>query len=99
MEERDDMIVTLNMPGTIADFLQDMDMQDDEIEAYDGGRLINRSRGYTLRVTATIAVRKAFLDRCWTFEGGEGIESNATKRSACRAYAQRIDRAERALTE
>lgn len=94
MEERDDMVVTLDMPGIIAEFLQNLDMQDDETEAYDGARFINRSRGYTLRVTATLAVHRAFLSRCWTFEGGDGIESSSTERSAYRAYAQRIAHAE-----
>ncbi|MEU9879022.1 hypothetical protein [Streptomyces phaeochromogenes] len=47
-----ELLVTLDMPGKVADFLRSADLEPAERAALDEGATVRRGQGYTLRVTA-----------------------------------------------
>ncbi|MDJ0344200.1 recombinase family protein [Streptomyces sp. H10-C2] len=77
--------VVLDMPGLLADLLQDT--RDTAVrEALHRGRTIRRGQGYSVRVTAPLALHQAALKQCAALAGG-GAPAG---RKAYRAYADRI---------
>lgn len=53
----------IDVPGLLADFLQD-EAHPEIREALRDGRTIRRSQGYSVRVTASLAVHRAVLEQC-----------------------------------
>jgi hypothetical protein len=89
-------MVTISIPGPLADFLQESDLEDADLQAYEAGRVVRRGAGYSLEVTATLDTHQYFLEKCWTLEGGKGMEASAAERRGYRAYADRIEQAKKA---
>ncbi|MER5908553.1 hypothetical protein ABT150_52755 [Streptomyces mirabilis] len=80
--------VTLDMPGTVADFLRAAELEPVERAALDHGVTVRSGQGYTLRVSAVPAVHRQLLARCQPLDGqftGTGM----------RRYEQRITEAAR----
>ncbi|WP_228978516.1 resolvase [Streptomyces sp. DH12] len=59
-----ELLVTLDMPGKVADFLSAADLEAAERTALDQGVVVRRGQGYTLRVTAVPAVHRRLLSLC-----------------------------------
>lgn len=89
-------LVTISIPGPLADFLQECDLQGDDLLAFECGQTIQRGAGYSLRVAASLDTHKYLLDKCWTLAGGPGVEASAQERRGYRAYAGRISAAKKA---
>ncbi|MFC4507149.1 MULTISPECIES: hypothetical protein [Streptomyces] len=68
-----ELLVTLDTPGKVADFLRSADLEPAERAALDEGATVRRGQGYTLRVTAIPAVHRQLLDRCQPLDGGQGV--------------------------
>ncbi|MFF0516514.1 hypothetical protein [Streptomyces sp. NPDC004250] len=82
----------IDVPGLLADRLQGS--RDTAVhEALHNGRTIRRGQGYSVRVTAPIALHQAALKRCAALAGNG---SRPPERKAYRAYADRIAAAVRA---
>ncbi|HEY5836082.1 MAG TPA: hypothetical protein VIW71_19690, partial [Streptomyces sp.] len=78
--------VALDMPGLLAEHLRDT--EDAAVRGVlRGGRTIRRGQGYSVRVTAPLALHQAALQQCAAL-AGEG--STAAGRKAHRTYADRI---------
>ncbi|MFE4588399.1 hypothetical protein [Streptomyces laurentii] len=58
--------VTLDMPGQVGDYLRTTDLEPAERAALDQGVAVRRGQGYTLRVSAVLAVHRQLLARCST---------------------------------
>ncbi|MFE0683453.1 recombinase family protein [Streptomyces sp. NPDC058961] len=85
--------LTLDVPGLIADHLQDT--SDEEIRAaLSGGTLTRRGLGFSLRVCAPLSTHRAILDMCWALAGGPGVESTSGERKAYSVYASRVEAAQ-----
>ncbi|WP_237305420.1 hypothetical protein [Streptomyces sp. SAT1] len=63
-------LVTLDMPGKVADYLRTVDLELAERTALDQGVTVRRGQGYTLRVSATAEVHRQLLARCQPLDGG-----------------------------
>ncbi|WP_171052977.1 recombinase family protein [Streptomyces marianii] len=77
---------TIDMPGLLAEHLKASETAEIR-EALRGGRTIRRGQGYSVRVTAPLALHEATLGQCAAL-AGEG--STPAGRKAYRAYADRI---------
>ncbi|WP_306313030.1 resolvase [Streptomyces hydrogenans] len=82
--------VTLDMPGKVADFLRAGELDPVERAALDQGVTVRRGQGYTLRVTAVLAVHHQFLARCRPLAGAPGIPAVPAQRKARREYENRV---------
>ncbi|MEI5522032.1 hypothetical protein WB401_03800 [Streptomyces brasiliscabiei] len=76
------------MPGKVADFLRDADLDDAEQAALNQGQAVRRGTGYTLRVAAVPAVHRQLLDRCQVLNGAGAIPA---QRKARREYENRVN--------
>ncbi|WP_326733274.1 hypothetical protein [Streptomyces phaeochromogenes] len=85
-----ELLVTLDMPGKVADFLRSADLEPVERAALDEGATVRRGQGYTLRVTAIPAVHRQLLDRCQPLDGGQGVPAVPAQRKARREYENRV---------
>ncbi|GAA2638020.1 hypothetical protein GCM10010307_36100 [Streptomyces vastus] len=83
-----ELLVTLDMPGKIADFLRAAELDDAERAALDEGQAVRRGQGYTLRITAVPALHRQLLDRCQLLDAASAIPA---QRKARREYANRIN--------
>ncbi|MFI6360493.1 recombinase family protein [Streptomyces sp. NPDC050743] len=82
-----ELLVTLDMPGKVADFLRTAELNNAERTALDEGQAVRRGTGYTLRVTAAPAVHRQLLDRCQVLDGAGAIPA---QRKARREYENRV---------
>jgi DNA invertase Pin-like site-specific DNA recombinase len=82
-----ELLVTLDMPGKVADFLRTTELDDAERAALDEGQAVRRGTGYSLRVTAVPAVHRQLLGRCQVLDGVGAIPA---QRKACREYENRV---------
>jgi DNA invertase Pin-like site-specific DNA recombinase len=78
--------VALDMPGKVADFLRTTELEPAERAALDHGQAVRRGTGYTLRVTAVLAIHRQLLDRCQLLSGAGTIPA---QRKARREYENR----------
>ncbi|MFE2640867.1 hypothetical protein ACFXKF_40195 [Streptomyces scopuliridis] len=70
------------MPGKVADFLRAADLEPAERVALDQGVIVRRGQGYTLRLTAILAVRRGLLARCQPLDGGQAVPAVPAQRKA-----------------
>jgi len=84
------LLVTLDMPGKVADFLRSADLEPAERAALDEGATVQRGQGHTLRVTAIPAVHRQLLDRCQPLDGGQGVPAVPAQPKANREYENRV---------
>ncbi|MFF4402449.1 recombinase family protein [Streptomyces sp. NPDC001480] len=82
-----ELLLTLDMPGKVADFLRTTELDDAEQAALDNGHAVRRGTGYTLRVTAVPAVHRQLLVRCQVLDGVGAIPA---QRKARREYENRV---------
>lgn len=82
-----DAPLTADVPGLLVDHLQAVDRPDDVRQAVAAGRTIRRGQGYTVRVTAPLAVHRAVLECCETLAGADATPA---ARKAYRIYADRV---------
>ncbi|MFC9536005.1 recombinase family protein [Streptomyces sp. NPDC056975] len=80
--------VALDMPGKVADFLRSTDLEPAERAALGEGVTVRRGQGYTLRVSAVLAVHRQLLDRCQPLDNTSAIPA---QRKARREYATRVN--------
>ncbi|MEU5540391.1 recombinase family protein [Streptomyces sp. NPDC020362] len=80
--------VVLDMPGKVADFLRNTDLEPAERAVLDQGVTVRRGQGYTLRVTAVLAVHRRLLDLCQLLDGTAALPA---QRKARREYANRVN--------
>lgn len=78
-------VLTLEIPGVIAEYLADVDLSPEMRAALDSGHEIRRGRGYTLRVAAPAEYHAAYLHAAQALTTPAG-------RKAYRAYAARFTR-------
>jgi putative DNA-invertase from lambdoid prophage Rac len=79
--------VPIDVPGLLADFLQVHTDNPEIREALRDGRTIRRGQGFSVRVTAPLAVHRAVLEHCSVLASGE---STPAARKAYRVYADRL---------
>ncbi|MEU9358008.1 recombinase family protein [Streptomyces sp. NPDC048301] len=79
--------VTLDMPGKVADFLRTTELEPADRAALDQGVPVRRGQGYTLRVTAVLAVHRQLLAHCQSLDGPQSIPA---QRKARREYENRV---------
>ena len=77
---------TIDVPGLLAEYLKATEVAEIR-EALRGGRIIRRAQGYSVRVTAPLALHRAALRQCITFVRDGGAEAG---HNAFRVYADRI---------
>ncbi|MFC8536759.1 hypothetical protein ACFUJY_22910 [Streptomyces sp. NPDC057249] len=82
-----ELLVTLDMPGKVADFLRAADLEPAERAALGQGMIVRRGQGYTLRVSAIPAVHRQLLDRCQPLDNAAAIPAQCKAR---REYANRV---------
>jgi transposase-like protein len=82
--------VALDMPGKVADLLRTTELEPAERAALDQGVTVRRGQGYTLRVTAVLAVHHRLLARCQPLDGGPGTPAVPAQRKARREYENRV---------
>ncbi|MER6958878.1 resolvase [Streptomyces sp. NPDC000618] len=82
--------VALDMPGKVADYLRATELEPAERAALDQGTTVRRGQGYTLRVTAVLAVHHQLLARCQPLDGGQGVPAVPAQRKARREYENRV---------
>ncbi len=80
--------VVLDMPGKVADFLRNTDLEPAERAVLDQGVTVRRGQGYTLRVTAVLAVHRRLLDLCQLLDGTAALPA---QRKARREYENRVN--------
>ncbi|MFI9155693.1 recombinase family protein [Streptomyces sp. NPDC053367] len=85
-----ELLVTLDMPGKVADFLRTADLEPAERAALDQGAVVRRGQGYTLRVTAVPIVHRRLLALCQPLDGGQGTPAVPAQRKARREYKNRV---------
>src|SRR5699024_2626367 len=76
-------VLTLEIPGVIAEYLADVGLSPEMRAALDSGHEIRRGRGYTLRVAAPAEYHAAYLHAAQALTTPAG-------RKAYRVYAQRF---------
>ncbi|MGW7556008.1 recombinase family protein, partial [Streptomyces rimosus] len=74
--------VTLDMPGKVADFLHAADLEPAVRAALDEGVTVRRGQGYTLRVSAILAVHRQLLAHCQSLDGTPGTSAIPAQRKA-----------------
>ncbi|MFE6520863.1 hypothetical protein [Streptomyces sp. NPDC057794] len=82
--------VALDMPGKVADYLRTTEVEPVERAALDQGVAVRRGQGYTLRVSAVLAVHRQLLARCQPLDGGHGVPTVPAQRKARREYENRV---------
>ncbi|WP_327299525.1 recombinase family protein [Streptomyces sp. NBC_01197] len=82
--------ITLDMPGKVADYLRATELEPAERAALDQGTTVRRGQGYTLRVTAVLAVHRRLLALCQPLDGGQGTPAIPAQRTARREYENRV---------
>ncbi|MEU6865837.1 resolvase [Streptomyces sp. NPDC046876] len=82
-----ELLVTLDMPGKVADFLRTADLEPAERATLDQSVTVRRGQAYTLRVSASPAVHRQLLDRCQPLDNAAAIPA---QRKARREYANRV---------
>ncbi|MEU3483027.1 hypothetical protein ACI2LO_30005 [Streptomyces sp. NPDC033754] len=85
-----ELSLVLDMPGKAADFLRAADPEPAARVALDQGVIVRRGQGYTLRVSATPAVRRRLLIRCQSLDGTPGAPAIPAQRKARHAYGNRV---------
>ncbi|MGX1563904.1 recombinase family protein [Streptomyces sp. NPDC055506] len=85
-----ELLVTLDMPGKVADFLRAADLEPAERASLDQGVVVRRGQGYTLRVTAVPIVHRRLLALCQPLDGGQGTPAVPAQRKARREYENRV---------
>ncbi len=83
-----ELAVALDMPGKVDDFLRAAELEPAERAALDQGITVRRGQGYTLRVTAVLAVHRRLLDPCQVLDGTAALPA---QRKARREYANRVN--------
>jgi DNA invertase Pin-like site-specific DNA recombinase len=83
-----ELLITLDMPGKVADFLRATELDDAERAALDYGQAVRRGQGYTLRVPAVPAIHRQLLERCQPLDSAAAIPA---QRKARREYANRVN--------
>jgi DNA invertase Pin-like site-specific DNA recombinase len=83
--------VTLDMPGKVADFLRNTELDPAERDALDQGATVRRGQGYTLRVSAVPAVHIGLLARCHPLDGAPDAPAVPAQRKARREYENRVN--------
>ncbi|CAM5348714.1 hypothetical protein SBADM41S_10340 [Streptomyces badius] len=78
------------MPGKVADYLRTADLEPAKRDALDQGVTVRRGQGYTLRVTAVLAVHHQLLARCHPLDGGQVLPAVPAQRKARREYENRV---------
>ncbi|WP_404955455.1 hypothetical protein [Streptomyces sp. 147326] len=76
------------MPGKVADFLRTAELEPAERATLDQGITVRRGQGYTLRVTAVLAVHLQLLDLCQVLDGTAALPA---QRKARREYENRVN--------
>ncbi|GAA3427722.1 hypothetical protein GCM10018953_49050 [Streptosporangium nondiastaticum] len=82
--------VVLDMPGKVADFLRNTDLEPAERATLDQGVTVRRGQGYTLRVSAVPAVHRGLLARCQPLDGSQDLPAVPAQRKARREYENRV---------
>ncbi|MEU6488664.1 resolvase [Streptomyces sp. NPDC046887] len=82
--------VTLDMPGKVADYLRTTELETAERAALDQGVAVRRGQGYTLRVTAVLAVHRQLPARSQPLDGGQSVPAVPAQRKARREYENRV---------
>ncbi len=85
-----ELLVTLDMPGKVADFLRTAELEAAERAALAQGVVVRRGQGYTLRVTVVPAVHCRLLALCQPLDGGQGVPAVPAQRKARREYENRV---------
>jgi hypothetical protein len=83
-----ELAVALDMPGKVADFLRAAELEPAERATRDQGITVRRGQGYTLRVTAVLAVHRRLLDLCQVLDGTAALPA---QRKARREYENRVN--------
>jgi DNA invertase Pin-like site-specific DNA recombinase len=83
-----ELAVALDMPGKVADFLRAAELEPAERPTLDQGITVRRGQGYTLRVTAVLAVHRRLLDLCQVLDGTAALPA---QRKARREYENRVN--------
>jgi hypothetical protein len=86
----------IDIPGALAAHLAESELEPLAQKAFDGAQVTRRGRHESRRVTASVAVHRYLLERCWTLAGGPGVEATPAERRAYRTYSERIETAESA---
>lgn len=86
-----ELLVALDMPGKVADFLRTAGLEPAEQDALDQGVTVRRGQGYTLCVSAVPAVHRGLLARCQLLDGGNGVLTIPAQRKARREYENRVN--------
>ncbi|MEU7581420.1 hypothetical protein AB0B50_27875 [Streptomyces sp. NPDC041068] len=84
-------IVSLDMPGKVADLLRPADLDPAEKAALDQGLTVRRGQGHMLRVRATYAVHRQLLAHSRRLDGASGAPAIPAQRKACREYENRVN--------
>ncbi|MEU1601302.1 hypothetical protein ABZ468_53745 [Streptomyces sp. NPDC005708] len=85
-----EQLVTLDMPGKVADFLRTSELEPAERAVLDQGVTVRRGQGYTLRVSAAPAIHRQLLARCQPLDGTQGVPVVPAQRKARREYENRV---------
>ncbi|MFE7212463.1 hypothetical protein ACFU93_21210 [Streptomyces sp. NPDC057611] len=83
--------VILRSMVKVADFLRASDLEPAERAALDEGVTVRRGQGYTLRVSAVLAVHRGLLARCQPLDGTQGTSAVPAQRKARREYENRVN--------
>jgi DNA invertase Pin-like site-specific DNA recombinase len=83
-----ELAVALDMPSKVADFLRAAELEPAERATLDQGITVRRGQGYTLRVTAVLAVHRRLLDLCQVLDGTAALPA---QRKARREYENRVN--------
>jgi hypothetical protein len=86
-----ELLVVLDMPGKVADFLRAADLEPAERATLDQGVTVRRGQGYTLRVSAVPSVHRALLAHCQPLDGTQGAPAIPAQRKARREYENRVN--------
>ncbi|MGY0065101.1 recombinase family protein [Streptomyces sp. LZ34] len=82
-----ELLVTLDMPGKVVDFIRATELEPAARAALDNGVIVRRGQGYTLRVPAAPSIHRQLLGHCQPLDGPSAIP---TQRKARREYANRV---------
>ncbi|PAZ17096.1 resolvase [Streptomyces sp. SA15] len=83
-----ELLVALDVPGKVADFLRATELDDAERAALDHGVTVRRGQGYTLRITTVPAIHRQLLDRWQPLDGAAAVPA---QRKARREYENRVN--------
>ncbi|MFH9229341.1 resolvase [Streptomyces lydicus] len=86
-----ELVVALDMPGKVAEFLLAAVLDDAEHAALDQGVTVRRGQGYTLRVSAVPSVHRALLAHRQPLDGAPSTPAIPAQRKARREYENRVN--------